>query len=208
MTVIKFYRVNEPYGAFSNFYRSPIVVESMVWPTVEHYFQASKFADFRVQDKIREIQSPLDAAKEGRNRDNRLRDDWETVKDIKMHKALTAKFMQHPTLKTQLLNTGNAEIIEHTSNDSYWADGGDGKGKNMLGKLLMAVRDEIRQISDVPDLIFPPWMAFPQTDRLDMFWRMGLGEEYVGNWHNYVDSYDRKKYKLKFPEPEEWDSTY
>jgi predicted NAD-dependent protein-ADP-ribosyltransferase YbiA (DUF1768 family) len=34
-------------------------------------------------------------------------------------------------------------IIEHTKNDNYWADGGDGSGKNMLGKILMEIRDEL-----------------------------------------------------------------
>jgi len=34
--------------------------------------------------------------------------------------------------------------VEHTDNDSYWADGGDGSGRNMLGVLLMSVRKELR----------------------------------------------------------------
>ncbi|KAF9194169.1 hypothetical protein BGZ50_006648 [Haplosporangium sp. Z 11] len=36
---------------------------------------------------------------------------------------------------------------EHTKNDRYWADGGDGTGKNMLGKILMEVREKISQMS-------------------------------------------------------------
>lgn len=43
------------------------------------------------------------------------------------------------------LSTGHEELIEHTTHDSYWADGGDGNGKNMLGKLLMQVRRELSQ---------------------------------------------------------------
>jgi hypothetical protein len=46
-----------------------------------------------------------------------------------------------------LLNTGEATLVEHTRNDSYWADGGDGSGRNILGKLLMQVRQELRQAS-------------------------------------------------------------
>jgi predicted NAD-dependent protein-ADP-ribosyltransferase YbiA (DUF1768 family) len=41
--------------------------------------------------------------------------------------------------------TGNAELVEHTTNDHYWADGGDGTGRNMLGVLLMELRAELRQ---------------------------------------------------------------
>jgi N-glycosidase YbiA len=39
----------------------------------------------------------------------------------------------------------SAEIIEHTRNDNYWGDGGDGGGRNMLGKTLMLVREELRK---------------------------------------------------------------
>lgn len=55
-----------------------------------------------------------------------------------------AKFTQHPDLNDLLLATVNAKIVEHTTNDSYWGDGGDGSGKNMLGKLLMETRERIR----------------------------------------------------------------
>jgi len=56
--------------------------------------------------------------------------------------ALQAKFPQHQQLRELLLGTGDAVLVEHTRNDSYWADGGDRRGKNMLGILLMRLRDE------------------------------------------------------------------
>jgi ribA/ribD-fused uncharacterized protein len=68
----------------------------------------------------------------------------EEVKDGVMKKALIAKFTQHPKLKRLLLSTGDKTLVEHTVNDSYWGDGGDGSGKNKLGLLLMEVREEIR----------------------------------------------------------------
>ena len=43
--------------------------------------------------------------------------------------------------------TGDAKLIEHTRNDKYWADAGDGSGKNMLGILLMKVREELESKS-------------------------------------------------------------
>lgn len=45
-------------------------------------------------------------------------------------------------MKEILLSTGNAILVEHTEKDNYWGDGGDGSGKNRLGKILMKVRDE------------------------------------------------------------------
>jgi ribA/ribD-fused uncharacterized protein len=55
------------------------------------------------------------------------------VKDDLMRQALLAKFTQHPDLCAMLLRTGDARIVEHAPGDSYWGDGGDGSGKNMLG---------------------------------------------------------------------------
>lgn len=199
MEAIKFYRVNDPYGIFSNFSPSVIILKAEIWPTVEHFFQANKFLDFNIRDKIKAIESPMDAAKEGRNRNNLLRDDWEQIKDSVMYKAVKAKFLQHADMKSVLLNTASLPIIEHTSNDNYWADGGDGSGKNMLGVILMRIRDELRAISPEPDFIFPPWVAFPSVERHDMFWRMGLGENYLLKLNTYMAEYGREKYMIKFP---------
>jgi ribA/ribD-fused uncharacterized protein len=62
-----------------------------------------------------------------------------------MRRAVTAKFTQHQELGTLLLSTGEAKIVEHTENDDYWGDGGDGSGKNMLGRILMQVREALRR---------------------------------------------------------------
>ena len=97
-----------------------------------------------IQEKIRQIASPMDAALEGRNRQNPLRPDWEEVKDEVMLQALRMKFNQHPEIAKGLLATGDAILIEHTRNDAYWADGGDGSGENKLGLLLMQVREELK----------------------------------------------------------------
>jgi ribA/ribD-fused uncharacterized protein len=65
-----------------------------------------------------------------------------------MRHAVKAKFLQHEDLRTLLLSTGEAKIVEHTGNDDYWGDGGDGSGKNMLGRILMQVRQELRSASN------------------------------------------------------------
>lgn len=63
-----------------------------------------------------------------------------------MRKAVHAKFTQHADLAAALLATGDAKIVEHTDNDDYWGDGGDGSGKNWLGKILMEVRADLQQV--------------------------------------------------------------
>jgi ribA/ribD-fused uncharacterized protein len=143
--VIEFYSTRDEYGCFSNFDSSPIMLKGKSWPTAEHYFQAQKFAESEYQEAIRQAKSPMIAARLGRSRKQPLRPDWESVKDAVMREAVLAKFTQHEALRAILLGTGDALLVEHTANDSYWGDGGDGHGKNKLGKILMSVRDELRQ---------------------------------------------------------------
>lgn len=144
MKTIRFYRPSEPFGEFSNFSPSPIDLKNKTWPTSEHYFQAQKFAGSSHEEEVRQAASPMIAARIGRSRQRPLRKDWEGVKDDIMREALRAKFTQHPRLKSMLLETGEATLVEHTKNDGYWADGGDGSGKNRLGQLLMELRTELR----------------------------------------------------------------
>lgn len=141
--VIKFHRTGDAYGEFSNFAAFPILLKDVEWATTEHYFQAQKFAGTPHEEAVRLADSPMAAAKMGRERSRPLRSDWESVKDDVMREAVLAKFEQHPKLLGLLLSTGDAEIIEHTENDAYWGDGGDGSGKNMLGRILVEVRQRL-----------------------------------------------------------------
>lgn len=142
---INFYSTKEAYGEFSNFAAFPIELDGQTWPTSEHYFQAQKFPGTEHAEAIRLERSPMIAARMGRDRRKPLRPDWDTVKDDLMRVAVRAKFRQHPALRELLLSTGDALLVEHTTNDAYWGDGGDGSGRNMLGRILMEVRDELRK---------------------------------------------------------------
>jgi len=142
--IVRFYRVTGAFGEFSNFAPYPILLDGDRWPTSEHYFQAQKFLDRTYRRLIRAAKSPMIAARLGRSRAQPLRPDWEGVKLEVMLRAVRAKFSQHKKLGSLLLSTGDANIVEHTENDSYWGDGGDGSGSNMLGLILMRVREELR----------------------------------------------------------------
>src|SRR5439155_27377245 len=111
---INFYRLNEPYGEFSNFARLPVRLKGKVWPTSEHYFQAQKYAGTPREEEIRLAKTPSEAARLGRDRKIRLRPDWESVKDTVMREAVRAKFTQHDELRELLLSTGDATLVEHT----------------------------------------------------------------------------------------------
>ena len=143
-TIINFYSVGDKYGEFSNFAPYSIALKRKRWPTSEHYFQAQKFAGTEHEGLIRKAKTPMIAARMGRDRKRPLRRDWESVKDSIMRDAVLAKFTQHEELRELLLATGDSKLVEHTTNDSYWGDGGDGSGRNMLGIILMETRKILR----------------------------------------------------------------
>jgi N-glycosidase YbiA len=149
MEPIHFYSTKGPYGAFSNFSAHRLFLKEKTWRTTEHYFQAQKFAGTPHEEEIRRVESPMIAARLGRDRKKPLRPDWEHVKDDIMREALRAKFTQHKDLRELLLATGEATLVEHTANDRYWADGGDGSGLNRLGVLLMELRTAFRDENSI-----------------------------------------------------------
>ncbi|CAM4814314.1 unnamed protein product, partial [Rotaria magnacalcarata] len=121
-----FYYRNQPFGEFSNFYPSPIELDGYTWSTTEHYFQAQKFiSDETHFQNVLHLRKPIEALFYSRKHRSAVRSDWAQVKDGIMLKACMAKFEQHFRLQELLLSTGNRQLVEHTTKDSYWADGGD-----------------------------------------------------------------------------------
>ena len=142
---IKFYRErDEPYGSFSNFSKHSFKMDGVPWQTVEHYFQAMKFPGTPHEEAIRVSSAPMTAKQMGNDQARPLRPDWQAVKDDVMRRAVRAKFQQNPDIRAVLLGTGDEELIEDAPNDEYWGCGAEGMGKNMLGKVLMEVRGELR----------------------------------------------------------------
>ena len=142
---IKFYSKRKAYGCFSNFSPHPVEMDGVVWPTSEHYFQAMKFPkDAGRRERIRREPNPMKAKRIAWEPDAIIRPDWERYRDEVMFEVVLEKFRQHPDIRMILLDTGDEELIEHTRNDRYWGDGGDGTGRNKLGKTLMRVREQLR----------------------------------------------------------------
>lgn len=142
---IKFYLKGDAYGEFSNFAAFTFQLDGKRWPTSEHYFQAQKFVDEAYQEKIRTANSPMTAAQLGRSREFPLRSDWESVKVEVMRRAVQAKFASHEELTKLLLSTGDEQIIEDAARDDFWGCGAAGNGKNWLGRLLMELREQLRE---------------------------------------------------------------
>lgn len=155
MQEIRFYRANEkPYGALSNLYKREVLFEDVVYPTSEHAYQAGKPRKEAVRDWILAAPSPALVAMAAHGLywwD--IRPGWSKVKFERMRAILLAKFTQHEDLKALLLSTGEARLVESATVDNEvnrtWGEV-NGKGKNMLGVLLMEVRDELRKAEAKP----------------------------------------------------------
>lgn len=148
---IRFYRSNEkPYGAFSNLFRRAITFEDVEYPTAEHAYQAGKARKEAVRDWILSAPSPSLVAMAAHGLYTwDIAPNWSKTKFSRMKGVLLAKYSQHDDLKQLLLGTGNARLVESATVDNavnrLWGEV-NGVGKNMLGTLLMEVREEIRQL--------------------------------------------------------------
>lgn len=135
------------YAYLSNFYRSPLVIQGITYPTAEHAFQAGKTLDWQAAVAISTIPTPAMAKAAGRALT--LRKDWEQYKDDWMKTVLFEKFRQHPELLRKLVATGEELLVEgNTWHDQIWGNCTCSKhystaGDNQLGHLLMKTRDEL-----------------------------------------------------------------
>ena len=143
---VYFYDTQEdPYGCFTNFSRHGFELDGKWWTTSEHYFQAQKFAGTLQAEEVRQLPTPREAFNLTRSLKDSVRTDWLNVRDSVMLKAVERKFESNADIQTILLSTGDALLVENSPVDSYWGCGADGKGKNMLGKILMEVREKLRR---------------------------------------------------------------
>lgn len=148
---IRFYRASEkPYGALSNLYRRSIVFEGETFPTSEHAYQAGKARKPEVRAWLMQAPTPalLAMAAHGLYYWD-VAPGWSTTKFDRMRSVLRAKFRQHDDLRELLLATGDARVVESATVDNevnrVWGEV-NGVGRNMLGVLLMEVRDELRGV--------------------------------------------------------------
>lgn len=130
----------------SNFWKSEVEYEGVKYKTSEHAYQAAKTLDPSERQSIANLDRAGEAKRAGRK--VTLRDNWEGIKDGIMLDILRIKFAD-PTLRDELLRTGDALLVEgNTWHDNHFGvcccDKCNGVGDNMLGELLMKVREEIK----------------------------------------------------------------
>lgn len=129
------------YEFLSNFHPSTVRFEGMLYPTVEHAYQASKTRDPKLRKIIASAPGPWEAKKLGKGLV--LREDWEKIKTDIMRRLIREKF-QNPFLSHKLLKTGDSQLVMNNKwNDRFWGIC-RGAGENWLGKILMDVREELK----------------------------------------------------------------
>jgi len=142
---IYFYTAHGKYGCFSNFSAHGFELDGKYWPTSEHYYQAQKFLGTEIEEKIRQAKTAEEAYKLKDANKKLARPEFNEIKLQIMRKVVLHKFKTNPQIQRILLDTENEEIVKNFPTDYFWGCGKDGTGKNMLGKILMEVREQLRK---------------------------------------------------------------
>lgn len=98
-----------------------------------------------IQRMIREASSAHEAFKVAERHREHRRPSWDDEKVGVMHLILRAKVEQHEYVRRKLLETGDRLLVEASWRDDFWGWGPNRDGKNVLGKLWMQVREELRE---------------------------------------------------------------
>jgi len=133
-------RFEGEFDFLSNFFPAEVRFGGMVFPTVEHAYQAAKTLDLAERETVRMKPTPGQAKRAGRL--VTIRPDWEDVKIGVMRDCLTQKFSE-PELMHRLLAISGEIVEENNWGDTFWGVC-EGEGKNLLGKLLTGLRETLR----------------------------------------------------------------
>ena len=131
------------YSFLSNFYRSSIKADNIVWPTAEHFFQGLKSCDR--DERLAISRAPTPGVSKRLGRQVSLPSNWNDIRVDVMRMVVRFKFEQNPELVLRLRATGDAYLVEgNTWHDQFWGAVRNHKGrligKNWLGRILVAER--------------------------------------------------------------------
>ena len=120
-------------------------LEGVVWPTVEHYYQAMRFASDEYRESIRQASSTDQAIRMGKTWFKKKRADWKSIEIVVMTRALYIQCKTHPDIAEYLLATDDKKLVENSNYDYFWGCGRDRRGNNHYGKVLMNIRDKLKE---------------------------------------------------------------
>ena len=147
-----------PKSPFSNWYMCPFIHGGYEYNCAEQYMMYQKarlFKDFDVAEMIMEQSDPKKQRFLGRHVRGFVQSEWDSDCQSIMVSGLTSKFLQDTYCLNSLLDTGDKILVEASPYDKIWgigleADNPDAldpskwQGKNLLGIVLMKVRDAIQ----------------------------------------------------------------
>lgn len=129
------------YFFLSNFYEAPVKWKGITYRNNEAAFQSAKVLDKTLRKEFSDL-DPSSAKRKGRQ--VKLRPGWDEIKFDIMYDICYEKFSQNEDLKIKLLDTGEEHLEEGNNwGDKIWGTV-KGKGQNLLGKILMEVREELK----------------------------------------------------------------
>lgn len=135
------------YGFLCNSYLSEMIIDKQQYYHVEGYFQSMKLKniDDIASQRIKQLENPIECERIVKSvlLTKEQIDHWNSIRYNIMKKGVYTKFTSSKYLQQLLIQTGNSNIINDIEHDSYWGVGYDKKGLNMLGKILMDVRQEL-----------------------------------------------------------------
>lgn len=150
-SVAHFLYAREKFGGFGNPSSGyPIIVNGTKIDSTETYYQAMRFPHLpEFQAEIIATGKGIPAKRKAYERINESRSDWDEVKVSIMRHALRLKLMwNRPKMLALFDASGEMPIVEHSFRDTFWGtmvdDHGRLVGKNVLGRLLMELRTEVR----------------------------------------------------------------
>ena len=160
--VIAFRQTKEKFGGLSNMASGyPIRISGISIRTAEALYQACRFPHLpEVQQIIFDQSSPMTAKMRSKPYRDVSRDDWLRVRVPIMKWCLRAKLIQNwDSFGCLLLRTGSKAIVEDSRKDSFWGAKPEGdlvlEGQNVLGRLLMELREILRSNPDKLQLVQP-----------------------------------------------------
>jgi len=127
----------------------PFILDGKEWPTAEHYYQAMLFDNDALQDKIRSQPHAKAAIASTKWRFFQKKKDWKKLRQVLMTRAIYTKCKTHPAVAKCLLETGNKKLVENSAYDYFWGCGRDRRAENTYGKVMMNVREKLKQEQDV-----------------------------------------------------------
>ena len=144
MKIAKIDEFQGEYRWLSNFHVQDVLFKGVIFKSVEHAYQSMKTLDPVWAENVRNCATPGEAKKMGKKikKMGKLRNDWEQVNLGIMEELVRYKF-KDPGLRSLLLATGEAELVEGNNWGDVFFGVCNGVGENHLGKILMKVRHEI-----------------------------------------------------------------